>query len=1004
MKNLWLFLFLLLTSSLYAQEKVVGTVYSSDDMAPLPGVNIIIQGTGTGVITDMNGEYSINISTPQDILSYSFLGFQTQEIVVGDNKKIDVTLYSDFELMGDVVVTALGIERDKKALGYSVSKIDGKAFENSKSANPMSSLSGRLSGVQITSTGQGQAASTSVIIRGNAIADGSNQPLYVVDGVPISNNQYQNADSKDHGGVDSGNGMSGIAADDIESISVLKGAAATALYGSRAINGVVMVTTKSGKGEEGTTIDFNSTTTVEQARVYSDWQDVYGQENAYSSYMWGAKYADVDTYTDYKGDESPYQFYNNQKDFYEMGATYSNSIALNHNSDNSTIRASYNNLQSDGIVPGTEYDRNTFTINASSKMFDDKLEVRTKLSYISDESLNQMMGSSPYATDLIYAPDNVPVSDLSNYKDPETGKPNGMANNLYWNLNEVSHINTKERIIIMGQAKYNFTSNLSAMVRYGSDDVVFKGETLFPIYTTGYDDGRAELTSVSDSEKNIDGLISYEKSFAQWGLTANVGSSMMESTYDKLSIYDNGFVDPALQGTGFGTEQSHSPEYSKKRINSVFGTAQFSYRSLFFTDITARNDWSSTLPSDNNSYFYPSVSSSLVFSELFSHPKWFSFGKIRASWAKVGSDTDPYRLALNYNMSGNLFPGDGGNAPSGSIANSTVPNKNLKPSMNTSYELGIDVRFFQNRLGVDLTYYDSEANNQIVRVTTSKTSTYESAIINAGAIRNSGLELSIFAEPIKTEHFSWTTVFNYAKNSNEVISLTEGVNQLTLFESTSVNIIAAPGEEYGQIQGTTYLRDDNGEIVVDESGIPQISDGVSVIGDAYHDTMIGWVNRFSYKNWSASFVLDGKFGGEVYSQTEALSYVLGKHQNTLGREEYNAEGWYPSELNGAATTATPYDFYSSVASIDEEFIYDASYLAIQEINLSYSLPSSIFEGNQYFRAVTCGLFARNLGYIWKATDNIDPQASFSIANGSEGVEMGNLALPASYGFNLNIKF
>ncbi len=1018
MRNLWVLILVLFAGNTFAQRTITGRVNDAGG-EPLPGANVMIKGTMNGTVTNLDGDYAIEIEGDNTTLVFSFIGFVAQEIEIGSQSVINVTLTDDSELLDDVVVTALGIKREKKALGYSVAEVGDEAFESSKAANPMSSLSGRLSGVQINSTGQGAAGSTSVIIRGNALADGSNEPLYVVDGIPISNSQYSNADDRDNGGIDSGNGMSGIAADDIENISVLKGASATALYGSRAINGVVMITTKSGKGAQGTTIDFNSNTTIENARIYSNWQDVYGQGNfgsAPSSMqeaknntgMWGARYSDVNTYTDYRGQNSEYRFYDNENNFYETGVTTSNSIAINHNTESSTLRMSYSNLQNNGMLPNTDYDRNTLTMNGSTKAMNNKLELTGKLSYVNESSTNAMMGSTPFSANLMGTPNNVPLSDLRNYKDPVTGEPVGFGNlnsNVYWNLYEISHLYNKDRFMSMAQAKYSFNDDLSVMIRYGDDRTFFNQQSIWPIGTPHYQQGRAAETRATDSETNIDGMLSYNKDFADWGFTVNVGAARMDQKYNDRNIYDERFSNSSMQKPGFGEVTTSNVNSRRKRINSIFSTAQFRYKNFLYLDVSARNDWSSTLIDAQPSYFYPSLSSSFVFTELMETPDWLSFGKLRASWAKVGSDTDPYQTRLYYNTDGILHPGAGGDSSSGNIDSGTIPNRNLKPSMNESYEFGLDLKFFNNRLGLDVAYYNSKATNQIVRVATSPSSGYGNAIINAGAIRNAGVEISLYADPVKTKNFNWNTALNYAYNENNVLSLTEGVTQLTLFQSSgSVSVVAQPGQEYGQIMGTTYRRDDNGNILLDQNGRPMVNDGLSEIGNAYHKVMLGWVNQFQYKNWSATFVMDAKFGGDIYSMTEAQAYSTGRHTATLDRDSYNGGEWSPSILGGQTTTSTPQEFYQSVANVDEQFVYDASYIAIQEINLTYHLPAKLFDNINFMRGASAGLFVRNLGYVWRATDNIDPQASFSIANGAAGVEMGNMALPTTYGFNLNIKF
>lgn len=1020
-RTLRLFTFLMLAFSFGAiAQNVKGTVVDGSDGLTLPGVNVIVKGTSVGVTTDFDGNYDIEMPDGATILEFSFMGYITKTVDVSGKTEANVSLMVDAKALDEVVVTALGIKREKKALGYSIAEVGDDAFESAKAPNAMSSLSGRLSGVQVSSTGQGAASSTSVIIRGTANLSGSNEPLYVVDGIPIANNQFSNADDKDNGGIDSGNGMSAIAADDIEKVSVLKGPAATALYGSRAMNGVVLITTKSGQGSKGTVVDFTSTTTFETARIYSNWQNEYGQgtfgnaptsqnESRDNTAMWGDKYSNVGDYTDYKGNKSEYKFHDNENNFYNTGVTYNNSVAVNHNTDQSTFRMSYSNLNNEGMLPNTDYDRNTFTLNGKTKSLDDKLEITTKLSYINEESRNQMMGESPFAPSLLGTPNNVSLSDLQDYKDPNTGLPIGFGNknsNVYWTLNEIKHNYRKDRVISMGQVSYKFTEHLSAMGRIGNDYTMFKNSSLFPIGTPYYEKGRATTMRAVESETNIDGLISYNQDFDKWGFTVNAGGSQMYRSLDASHTFDEQFVDQALQGPGLGSVNNHTVDYNQKQINSVYGTAQFRYNNLFYLDFSARNDWSSTLPLDNNSYFYPSVSSSFIFTETFDAPNWFTFGKLRASWAQVGSDTDPYRLALYYNLDNNLHPGTGGDAPSAGIDGDQIPNAHLRPSIMDSYEFGLDLKFFENRLGLDIGYYSATANDQIMPVSVSSASGYRTAIINAGSIRNSGVEVSLYAEPIRTEDFSWNFSVNYSYNDNEVLDLTDGVSQLTLFNSQSVSVVARPGEPYGQIIGTKVKRDDNGEMLLDANGRPQVSDELHVIGNSYQKVMLGWINQFTYKNWSATLVLDSKFGGDIYSSTEASAMASGRSQSTLQRDKYDGNGgeWFPNELEGLGTTSTPQELYGSLASIDENFIYDASYVSVQEINVSYRLPSSLFQDSKFFKSASAGLFVRNLGYIYKGTDNIDPRSSYSISNGGGGVELGNFSLPTSYGVNLNFKF
>ena len=1002
--------------------KISGTVVDQFGVG-IPGVNVAVKGTTTGTITNLDGEFKLAVPA-NSVVVYSFIGFASQEITVADGASYDVTLMEDVMNVDEVVVTALGIKREKKALGYSSAEVGEEAFENMKDANPMSALSGRMAGVQINTSSQGAGGSSSVLIRGAAVLSGSNEPLYVVDGVPISNTQFTNADDSGNGGIDSGNGLSGISADDIENISVLKGPAATALYGSRAINGVVLVTTKSGNGENGTTVEYNSNMTFDKARIYSDWQNTYGQgtngiapqsieEGREQTSMWGARYADTKSFINYRGEQKDYKYYDNESDFFDTGMTWTNSLAVNHNNEKSNIRLSYSNTHNNGLVPETSYDRNTFNVAGGTKAFNDLLEVNAKIAFTQEESNNSMMGSTPFnpTSQLLGVPNNVSISDLKDYKDPVTGMPVGFGinsnSNVYWTLNEIDHSYRKKRIMSLVNAKYHITKHLNAQLRAGSDMTFFSNESIYPIGTPYYLEGRASMMKADETESNYDFILNYDNNFTdKIGITVNAGASRMDREYEGLSVYSDTFFDPGLQRPGFGLNNSQSVGYSRKRINSVYSTAQFRYGSMWYLDLSARNDWSSTLPSDNNSYFYPSVSTSFIVSEVVQLPVWMTFAKVRGSWAQVGSDTDPYQLAQQYKLDDNPHPNhNGSNIVIGGIDGSVIPNAVLKPSIMTSYEIGADLKFLNNNLGLDITYYNSVADDQIMPIRVSNASGYNEAIVNSGSIENKGWEVSLYATPYRTSSFSWNTTLNFAYNKNKVESLANGVSQLNLISGGGVSVIAAVGEEYGTIMGTTFKRDDNGKIELDDNGLPQPTNEYSALGSGYHTTMLGWSNTFNYKQFTLNVLVDSKFGGEVFSNTEASAYSTGKHKDTNGRAAYEAgKEWFPAELEGLGTTARPEDLYGALASIDELFVYDASYVSLKEVSVAYRLPANLFKDSKYFKSASVGVFGKNLGYLYRETENIDPQSAYSISNGGQGIEMGAMALPASYGFNLNVKF
>lgn len=1017
-------LLILFGVSVQAQERAVtGKVTSKSDGFEIAGATVAVKGTTRGTITDMDGAYTVKVSGDEDILIFSFIGLKSIEVPVGDKSVIDISLEEDAILVDEVVVTALGIKREKKSLGYATSEVNAEAYENAKDANVMSSLSGRMAGVQINSTGQGAGASSSVVIRGAANLSASNEPLYVIDGVPMSNTQFSNADDSNNGGVDSGNGMSAVAADDISNISILKGPAATALYGTRAINGVVLITTKSGKGALGTSVTYNSNYTLEVAKIYSDWQQEYGQgtygnapttatEADENTSSWGSSYSDVSEIINYRGDAAAYIYNDNEKEFFELGGTWTNSVAVSHNGEDANVRLSYSNTSNDGLVPETEYNRNTINLSGSTFALDGKLDVKAKLSYTQETSSNTTMGSSPFnpSSQLLSVPNNISLDELKDYKDEETGTPIGLGtleSNPYWTINEIDRTYSKDRIMAMISAKYNFTEELSAQIRFGSDLTFFSDETIYPIGTPYYEPGKANMSKKDDRETNFDLLATYDKDFNEkFGLTVNMGSSRTDKEFESVGVYSDGFSDPNLQRPGFGETNTQSVGYTNKRINSVYGTAQFRYNNMLYVDVSARNDWSSALALDNNSFFYPSVSTSFIISEAVDMPSWFTFAKARGSWARVGSDTDPYQLSQQYGYDSETHEGwNGETIPVGGVSGNQISNANLKPSIMTSYEAGLDMKFFNNRLGVDVTYYNSIARDQIMPVTVSSASGYSTAIVNSGEIQNKGWELSVYGSPIKTSKFEWNSTFNFSNNQNEVLELANGVETLVLMSGGGVSVVAAPGMEYGTIWGSVYERDENGAIALDSNGEPTATSTYESLGGGYHSTMMGWINSFTYQNISLNLVIDSKFGGEVFSSTESQAYSSGKHKNTLERSEYSAgQEWSPSELEGLTTTAVPELYYSAVSSVDEQFVYDASYIAIQELSVAYRLPAHLFNKNSFIKSVNLGAFSRNLGYIYRGTDNIDPQSAYSISNGGGGIEQGAMSLPATYGFNLGVKF
>lgn len=1021
-----LVLFTSCTTLLFAQEEqqviIKGSIKDSMTDEPLIGASIKIKNTSQGTITDFNGEFELK-APPTSELQISYIGYETLEVNVNNRTRVDIKLASDATEMQELVVVGLGVKRDERSLGYAVQEVSGEELGSvSSSANVMNSLGGKVAGVQINQVGGGPGSSSNVVIRGNAILDGSNQPLYIVDGIPLSNSNYDNANDKDNGGIDTGDGLSGINPEDIESMSVLKGPAATAIYGSRGINGVVMITTKTGKGgNEGLGVDFSHSSTISTFGITPDNQEQYAHGTAGNFSpnptkdlgMWGPKVTPgMTTNSYYDGKERTVQFYDNYDLFFKPSYTANTNIALTKNTESSSVRFSYSNMANNGNVENQGYDRNTFSLRGTSDL-NDKLHLDARANYVKETAQNRpYMGNNGYnyMGYMSSIPNTYDVTWMKDYKD-ENGMPIGYDqnnNNPYWTTNEVSYEDTKDRFMGMASLTYDITDHLKLMGRAGTDYTAWRAYSVDPLYTPQYKTGRAFERTQLEREDNFDGMLTYNNKFGKFDVVANVGTSYMHIDRQFSDTGSSNFSDPLQQNPLSGSDRFASYSSYEKAISSVYGTASIGYDGILFLDVSGRNDWSSTLPLDNNSYFYPSISGSWVFSDMdWDTPDWLTFGKVRASWAKVGSDTDPYMLYQNYSIDGQTQDG----LQTGAIYGNTINNSELKPSMQTSYEVGFNLRMFADIVNLDVTYYNSTSVDQIMKVRIPESSGYEDAIINAGEIANKGIEVALGVDVFRKKNFNWHSQLNVAYNQNEVISLTDEVNQYLIGEGP-VNIVAAPGQPYGAIYGTAYKRDESGNIIVNADGVPQVQDGYQQIGNSVQPWMLGWINNIKYKNFTLGVVIEGKFGGEMYSNTNATMYSNGKHQDTAdARNEMNNNGVYnPGNLvtkdgqqyPGFTNSQDIENYYQATAGVNEEFIYDASYIRISELSFGYTFPK-IMVNNWKMQDLRVSFVASNVCYLWKNTENIDPAASFAYGN-AQGMEVGSYPLPQTFGFKLNAKF
>ena len=1016
---------------------ISGSVVSAADGQSIPSANIVESGTQNGAITNAAGEYTLNLSNPNATIVVSFVGFVTQTIEVNGRTTIDVILEEDTQLLEEVVVTAIGIERSQRALGYSVGEVDGEELRQSRETNVANALAGKVAGVAVSKPASGPAGSSRVIIRGNTSlgSNQDNQPLYVVDGVPIDNTTLGQAGM--WGGTDGGDGISALNPDDIENMSVLKGPSAAALYGTRAKNGVILITTKKASPGAGLGVEFNSNTSFENLLVTTDWQTQYGQGNRgeapttaieardSNTDAWGAP-LDGSMVINWDGVMRPYSAVDDQQDlFYEQGTTTTNSLALSTSSQTASVRVGLSHLDNTGIVPNSGLERTTFTLRGTANL-GARLTADAKFNFVREDVVNRpRLSDSPGNANFIVnqiSPNVDPRPMLGTQERPGTNEDNlelrvdenTFAQNPYFAAYNFTSADEDRRLIGFMSLNYQLNDWLSLMGRFGGDTYTTRRTSITPFGTAFNPGGGQSEQEFRITELNTDFLLMANRDLTpQIGIDASFGGNIQYREAETLTLGGSGgFSIPELELVTNQLNQSTGYALTEKQINSLYGSAEFTYNDLFFLTLTARNDWSSTLPTNNNSYFYPSISGSLVFTELFDTPDWFDFGKVRASWAEVGGDTDPYQLLLTYNLQGAAHLGQ----PRGGIAQGTIPLAELKPFSQVGVEFGFDVRFLDNRLGLDFTYYDQVTENQILSTSISSASGFGSSVINAGEMSNSGIELLLSTTPVRQADVRWDLDFNFAQNDNEVGALSGTQTSLVLAESrVRGNFVTADvGEAYGTIKGQKYLRasalngDDpceaTGAIVHDADGLPLRSGDLCVLGNGTPDFVGGISNRVRYKNLTLSALVDFSFGGDLFSATNAYAYGNGLHKETLvGREAGTIVGdGVDQDGNQNTVAADVQDYYGRIGGqIGEEFVYDASFMKLREVQLSYRVPAKWLSGTP-IQVATISLVGRNLALLHSNIDNVDPESNFNNTN-AQGLETSGVPQVRSFGFNINVR-
>ncbi len=1012
------------------QHTVTGTVTDGQTGEALPGVNVLVKGTNTGTATDPKGNYSLDVPSPTDTLIFSYIGYVTQTIPVDGQSTINVKLQSGAISGKELVVTAFGVQRQKRSLGYAVTQVGSQDVSTVKQTNVVNSLEGRVPGLVITQSSSGPGSGTRVIIRGDNSLTGNNQPLYVVDGVPVDNSGFGSADGSstaEYSRIDYGTGISDINPDDIASITVLKGPNAAALYGSRASNGVILITTKKGRATKGLGVSYSSNFTVENPLILPKFQNVYGQGSEGNTYTdlsnlmnyggsWGAK-MDGSNQLAWTGKKVPYVAQpNNVKDFFRTGGTIINTLALEGGNNKATMRVSYTNTKANSIVPNSGLTKQNFDMRGTANLTD-KFSIDSKVTYFYQQAEHRITQGTEGIMAYVYLiPRNLNINDLKNYQNPQNLSVNSWANgqgNPYWVVNHDVNRDYRNRVTGFLKANYNFTPYLSAFVRVGTDQVSQKIETVNQPGHWFYQSGRFNYGTTKTGETNTDFLVTFNK-----GLTSMihadifVGGNYRLDTYSGQSVYGENFKIPTK--ATIASANIVSPSYTPtqmKRVTSLYGSAEFSYNDMVYLDLTGRNDWSSTLPKNNWSYFYPSASLSFVLNDFVDpNHKFLDFWKVRGSWARVGNDTNPYQLTNAFNLSATT---DSYLGLPILTRPSVLNNVNLKPEQVTSTEVGTEARFFENRLHFDLSLYNIISDNLIMDVPISQSTGYSQFHTNVGQISNRGIEVTLGGMPVETTNFNWDISVNFAHNQNKLDRLIKGLDNFifTTTNSGTVTVQATAGGGYGDIMGTTWMRSPDGQIVVDASGRPLATPDKAHLGNYQPNWTGGLSNSFSYKNFNLRVLVDARFGGQLYSGTDAQMDAAGVSARSL---QYRSSGIVVNGVVNAGTAASPNyvkntkkisaeQYWGAYSGIASNYIYDQTNVRLREASLTYSLPQRLLDRTP-LNQVTIGLVGRNLFFFYKKSPNFDPESSFSTSNFAQGVLFDNLPTTRQVGLDINVKF
>ncbi|AHJ99891.1 SusC/RagA family TonB-linked outer membrane protein [Hymenobacter swuensis] len=1055
-----------------------GRVLDAETGTPLPGASVVVQGTPRGTAASAAGEFTLVLAPTDSVVVVSSMGFTAQKVRPDHRTPLEVRLQTELRPLTEVVVTAFGLARERKALGYSVQALPGAQLTVAREPNFINAASGKLAGVHITRSGSGPMGSTNIIIRGYTSLTRDSRPLIVVDGVPIDNRNALQATRL--GGYDSGDGLSVVNPEDIDNISVLKGGNAAALYGNRAANGVLLITTK--KGRRGLGLTVSSNTTFDRAQVLTDYQNEYGQgtqgrflsdsrgqpvltpegypqveaagENIGS---WGPR-MEGQLVKHWNGAIKPFTAQpNNVRDFFQLGYTTANTVALSAGTARSTLRISATDLRNRGTYPNSRLARNYLTVKGSTNI-SSRLSVEVKASYVYARTFNRpTLGVNPdnVMSQFQHLPRSVDLADLQPYRNPLTLQP------ILWNQNQgttstttsrqnpywAAYLNTnfanQHRLNGSVAVRYDFADWLWLQLRAGTDRYRSDLGYRYASYTSWNATATPDRGGLSESEltmreDNLDFILhARQRLGVNWVLTGEAFGNLLQKRMENQGVTGLGFVRPNV--FRLDNVASATPVYgfSRFEVQSLFGRAQLDFRNAVFLEATGRNDWDSTLPRGDWSYFYPSTSLAVGYTELLGwKSSWLTLGKLRASWARVGKGAGPYELTTKYDLTTSGIP----NGPGVGTAHLGQPfatlqdqlaTLRLKPQLTQAVELGSEMRFGRNRASLDVTVYRTNTYNQVTSVPLAASSGFRTQLINAGNIQNQGLEVVATVTPLH-QRLSWDVTLNWATNRSEVRSLNQGgeVYQLGT-ESNNVAVVAQVGRPFGDLYGTRLRRAPDGQLLVDANGLPLSLPGPAErLGNFQPQWFGGLHNQLSYRQFQVGLLLDARWGGQIYSVSQQQATLFGNDRRTLpGRAD-----WYASEaarlaagVSAANWVATggllvegvqlnpdntyspssryvnPQQYWARLANFSEPFVYDASFVKLRELTLTYQLPTALASRMGRLRGASISLVARNVAFLYRATRGFDPESGYNLSR-AQGLESGGYPNSRTLGYHLILDF